>query len=142
KGAGAPFIDKKTATERLTKYYQVDYIPVNYKRFEMETNGLRDILRNANAHGIYTVVVNMPRSQANDDILPDDFKTKYLNALTGICAESHVTYLNFRDNSFTDDDFSDGLHLTANGSKKFLNVLFEGLRSDKETSQTMQRIKW
>jgi hypothetical protein len=120
---------RKQAAEVMNGYYKKSYLPVNYPKFRYELDALTDIISDCQRHGIKLVIVNMPRAQFNRVMLPDEFNTKYNQALENVCAKNKVKLFNFETSPlFVVEDFSDGVHLTRDGGRKFNQLLAETLK--------------
>jgi hypothetical protein len=120
---------RKEAADVMNEYYQKSYLPVNYSRFKYEFKALTDLIADCHDHNISLVVVNMPRAKFNRDMLPDQFNAKYRQSLQQTCQNSQVQMLDFETSSLFDpEDFSDGVHLTRDGGRKFNQLLAETLK--------------
>lgn len=117
-------IAHKPKVEGPTTMYRERYLPVNYKRMSIEMVALSRILETCNQHGIAPVLINMPRTRANQQLLPQSFRTLYESQLRDACARHNTVLLDYaEDPRFADDDFLDTVHLTPDGASKLFKIL-------------------
>jgi len=126
--------------ELLMNYYKGEYAPLNYKRFDVQMTALEKTLQFAKKNDILPIVVNMPRGSGNDALLPADFKARYADTLADLCKRQGVTLYNFMGTSeFTaDDNFSDAVHLSNSGARKFIELLSHKLAADSAVCKKLQ----
>jgi hypothetical protein len=135
--------NKQEATEKLNDYYRREYIPLNYKRFEKEMSALDETLKLAASNNIVAFVVNMPRGQMNEDLLPASFKQQYQERLASESQLNSAHYFNFeQDPRFTAEDFIDGVHLTSQGAMKFLNLLVQSIEGNDSARKRIKQLSW
>jgi hypothetical protein len=103
--------------------YPARYLPIDYRRFSIETVALDKILQTCNQNNIIPIVVNMPRTRANEALLPESFRALYRSKLQESCSSNTATLFDYgQDAQFTDDDFTDTVHLTPAGASKLFKV--------------------
>jgi hypothetical protein len=125
--------ESKTEKENAIADYRFRYLPVNYKRLDIEMKGLETILKESTRAGIITVVVNMPRGKENEGILPATFTSMFARRLALTCRNSGTPFVDFQDGSdFTADDFKDTVHLTPSGGAKLFELLSDRLAASSE----------
>jgi hypothetical protein len=115
---------KSLALKKMLSYYRNAYLPLNHDRMTHELQSLNKLLDEATQNKILTVVVNMPRGSLNEALLPADFACTYKDMLRRTCQAHAVKFTDFQDNpEFSDEDYTDGVHLSPKGSAKFYTLL-------------------
>lgn len=112
-----------------------------YKNLKLETfNGqmqfLSDILQTAKSRDIHVVLVAMPITDANRNLLSDSTWKLYCDRLRTL-AVANADCTTFFDmqatGSFKTDDFRDTLHLHSGGGAKLLDKIVQVMAADKPT---------
>ena len=71
---------------------------------------------------INVLVVNMPLTKANRNLLTVEFQKDFNKAISTIIAQHKARYLDLsNDHEFTNDDFADSAHLNAIGGRKLFS---------------------
>lgn len=113
------------------KVYDTSYNPVDTKRFERERNYLFKTVAYCRDHNILPVIVNMPRTKRNQEILPAWFQAEYMKALTDASAQFDAPFFDLNsDPNFAESDFRDSVHLNGDGGLKVFNLLTAKLSKD------------
>lgn len=130
-GSGQETKASQTMKENTIADYRFRYLPVNYKRLDIEMKALETILKESSRAGIIPVVVNMPRGKENEEILPENFRDTFVRRLALICKNNCTRFVDFQaGNDFGADDFKDTVHLTPGGGAKFFALLTDRLAAD------------
>jgi hypothetical protein len=90
--------------------------PANY---EAQMSYFKDYLNFLSDQGVRVLVVGMPLTELNRDILPGDFWQEFRGRLLLSCGSAGAEWLDLSDSrDFNNDDFVDTVHLNADGGVK------------------------
>lgn len=116
--------DERERWEVSRKEYVERYQHLDKKRIDSCFKFLRRLLRLCVNNKIHVIVVNMPLSAVNVNLLPTGFYEKFEHDLEQTAAESNAEYIDcHRLNLFHHDDFFDTAHLNQNGAVKLSEQL-------------------
>lgn len=111
--------------EDLNNYKKV-YLPVNDKCFETQRTYLQKLLKQCQDTHTPVLIVNMPLTRQNKDILPPELWARYFAMVKGLCTKYGASYYDADDQAgYTLADFEDSCHMNAQGGKKFYNAVLE-----------------
>ncbi|MBS1989168.1 MAG: hypothetical protein JSS83_01550 [Cyanobacteria bacterium SZAS LIN-3] len=126
-------IDDNIGSEKLKEYsvseYKGRYLPVNRKKWSVELGCFKDLIAFCGEKKIPLIIVNMPLTERNLAVLPDDFKNEYESTVGKICRDAErqnprFGYVDLRhDNRFELSDFRDTVHMRSPGGKKLADLL-------------------
>lgn len=109
----------------LPTYKQV-YQPVNCKLFEIQSSYLTKLLKLCQTNHISALIVNMPLTEANKKLLPDDAWCKYKSFLDSTTQRYNASYLDAdQPGVYSMADFEDSCHMNSRGGRKFYKMLIE-----------------
>ncbi len=104
--------------------YRKRYNPPNYLRYEQEMERLAYLLDNCRQKQIAAVVVNMPITTTNRELIPGRLLQRYEKDLSSHARQHDAFYVDLSQNpTFTADDFLDTVHVNPQGGKKVLDEL-------------------
>ena len=115
--------------------YKRRYRGIGEKDISLQKSFLSKTLATCNDRGIKVVLVNMPLTQTNRNLLPLGFYDDYRTSITAIASRYKCTeFLDLGDsNIFKDHDYWDTAHLNNLGGHKLLNciepAILKGLRA-------------
>lgn len=116
--------------EDLENYRNV-YLPVNDKCFETQRTYLEKLLKECQDSHIPILIVNMPLTKQNKDILPAELWSRYFATVKGLCTKYGASYYDADDqSSYTLADFEDSCHMNAQGGKKFYKTVLEPISTN------------
>jgi hypothetical protein len=120
--------------EFYTANYKIRYLPIDWQRWNSEIIAFQSIVGLCISQHIPFLVVEMPLSKQNRDLLPLEFINKHRQQLTNItssCSKSDdVVRLDlFADDKFTLNDYMDTVHLRSNGGMKLANDIAETVKN-------------
>ncbi len=102
--------------------YRKRYNPANYLRYEQEMERLAYLLDNCKQRQITAVVVNMPITTTNRELIPERLLQRYERDLASSSRKHDAIYVDLSQNPiFTADDFLDTVHVNPQGGKKVLD---------------------
>jgi len=112
--------------------YKIRYLPIDWTRWRLETDALQQIIQFCNNERTPLLVVAMPLSSENRDLLPRDFVSKHramLQKLTtsGPQIDSTVLLDLYDSNQFSIDDYMDTVHLRSCGGIKLARQIHKQL---------------
>lgn len=109
-------------------HYKMRYYPPNVKLYNQHEHNFGEMIRLAHENGIPLVVVNMPITAPNRDLVDPTLRERYYKFLKDTTDKYHVTYMDMDDHSmFSLTDFEDCSHLNGRGAKKFFTALAQNL---------------
>ncbi|HEY9678210.1 MAG TPA: hypothetical protein V6C76_09385 [Drouetiella sp.] len=121
----AGFMLNGSAEERWsnsTKEYRRRYHGIGDKDLSIQEGFLNKVLTVCAERHIKVVLVNMPLSQKNRDLLPPDFYKAFRAKVGEIANRPNVKFVDLGDSpEFTEDDFWDTAHLNHLGGHKLVN---------------------
>ena len=121
----AGYLSAAMTDERWTnsaKEYRARYRDIENKDLTVQMGFLQRTLTLCKERGIKVVLVNMPLSDTNRDLLPSSFYADFRHRLGNLAEQSGNTqYVDLGDASeFNHNDFWDTAHLNFNGGHKLL----------------------
>jgi hypothetical protein len=115
--------------------YRGRYLPIDKERWNQEINSLKQFTQFCQEQNIPLLIVAMPITQRNRNLLPPEFLQKHMQAVQDL-SKSKALLLNLMDdNRFGKTDFSDTVHLRTDGGVKFSEILSEEI--EKHQSQLL-----
>lgn len=104
--------------------YKRRYNPPNHLRYEQELERLGHLLEAARQKDIAVVVVNMPITDTNRELIPKALFKRYQSDLAFYAEKYGATYVDLSNNDiFVAEDFLDTVHVNPVGGKKVLDEL-------------------
>ncbi len=121
--------DPKILWRKSVDEYHMRYQKFNQFQFAKQEQFLKDTLVTCNKRGIQVLLVNMPLTQANLDLMPPGLYDKYLHSVKAIASENSVPLLDLSADKFDKRCFYDTVHLNEIGAKALLERLTASIRS-------------
>lgn len=119
--------------EFYTANYKIRYLPIDWQRWQLESAALEQIVEFCQSQKVPLLIVAMPLSKSNRDLLPDDFISKHKSMLAKEVANKHTDKSNqvssaalldlFDSDQFKIDDYMDTVHLRSCGGMKLARQL-------------------
>jgi hypothetical protein len=125
-------VDDLVGSQALKEYsvneYRGRYLPINTKKWPLEVSCLKQIIALCDLKKVPLIVVNMPLTERNLDILPASFRSQYENTIRVNCTprkgSTNLVFLDLRqDKRFELNDFRDTVHMRSTGGKKLADLL-------------------
>jgi hypothetical protein len=127
-------IDDAIGSEAMKQYsvgeYHGRYLPINNAKWPVEVGCLKQIITYCKTKQIPLVLVNMPLTERNLAVLPDDFRVRYEKTIGTVCADakaesnSTLSFVDLRnDRRFVVTDFRDTCHMRSVGGKKLAEII-------------------
>ena len=121
-------VDPDRFTNNLDEY-RMRYHTVNWDTFACQTKFFVDLLKLTRTHNVKVLVVAMPITSVNRQLLPDYVFTAYKENLRVLSKSYGAQFVDLDDtHSFNDQDFLDTVHLNATGGSKFLKLISNYVR--------------
>lgn len=106
------------------------YRPANNDRFEKEKAAFQKMLAVCKEKGIRMIVVNMPLTKENKDIVPKKLLARYQNEICAMPAEYGDEMLDLdASGEFQLSDFYDSAHVNAQGGKKVQELMVSSAKT-------------
>jgi hypothetical protein len=104
--------------------YRMRYKAFKPKLFNMQIGFLEKLLRYCEQQRINVVLVNMPLTQDNVELMPAGFYAHYSSSVQQLASKYHASVWDFQDTkTFPKTLFSDSVHLNGKGGMRFFEVL-------------------
>ncbi len=113
----------KNLADQLADYSK-RYNPPDWKRFDYELDQLTALVKLCKQNNVDILFVNMPITQKNRALYPDDYYNRYLTEVSNLAKRENLGFINFQDSlKLVDGDFLDAVHLDSTGGAKFQDAL-------------------
>ena len=104
--------------------YKARYRKPNWDTFTCQSSFFLDTLKIARDNNVKVLVVAMPITSVNRDLLPGYIFNLYKNNLRVLSKSFSADFLDLGSNPcFTDQDFGDTVHLSTSGSTKMVRLI-------------------
>ncbi len=123
-----PKMDAYGRTNKLEDIanFRRNYAKVDGKLFDQQIEYFTKTLDMCNQHDVPMVIVNMPLTKYNRDLIDKSVYDKYLTSVTEISKQHRIPFIDMDDSEqFTLSDFYDSTHLNESGGKKLFTALSE-----------------
>lgn len=130
-GADKPNFGPKINTLNDLEQYRQSYNPPNYSLFEKQKSYLANMLQLAQTQQVQVILVNMPLTAQNKQLLVPGLHRQYLNSMRSMCDSYGASFYNLDNGNYTLDDFEDSCHMNRQGGLKFFATLVNTLQQDK-----------
>ncbi|MCA9805328.1 MAG: hypothetical protein KC777_25335 [Cyanobacteria bacterium HKST-UBA02] len=110
--------------ENSKQEYQKRYKNIDLDKLSLQMSFMDGLLKVCQERGIKVVLVNMPLTATNRDIMPAGFYDSYRSELSKIAGQRGAELADFgSDTSFEDGDYWDTCHLSYQGGFKLMDKL-------------------
>ncbi|MBK9205187.1 MAG: DUF1574 family protein [Candidatus Obscuribacter sp.] len=121
-----------------TAEYRGRYRKINAKQFALQMQYLERILTLAQKNKIEVILVNMPLTAENINLMPANFYSDYLKQVQTLAKRDGCTLVDLNSASlFPKNKFADSVHLNNRGGKHFFEVLIKELAQDVNTRKML-----
>lgn len=125
--------------DNLSEYRQ-RYKKLKWDTFLTQLHFMQETLKTARERGTHVVVVSMPITDVNRELISDSAWNLYRNSLHAVATATGASFIDFSESAcFNRKDFCDTVHLHARGGRKFLDLLTEQL-VDNQRVKTALRV--
>ena len=116
-----PYVDNSSEYRNRYRKYR-EY------QFAEQLGYLEKLLKLAKANNTEVILVNMPLTQANMNLMPSGFYQNYYNRVENLAKLNGARLLDLNDQKlFPIEYFGDGVHMNTRGGKRFFEVLVDKL---------------
>ncbi len=115
------------------KEYRSRYKGIGDRDISVQMSCLDKTLKLCQERGIKVVLINLPLTTANQQLMPDRFYDRFAGQLAAAAAQhkENVTYFDLaQDKRFTDYDFWDTVHMNQLGGAKLLDLIVPSISKD------------
>lgn len=111
-----------------SKEYRMRYQPFKQKIFNTQSKYMDKFLTLAKQKGFRVIMVNMPLTKENTNLLPAGVYDKFVERVRELAQNNGATFIDCnRDGLFTKADFCDPVHLHGPGGQKLLRVIADSI---------------
>ncbi len=122
-----PKMDPERFTRNLNEY-KLRYGKVNWDTFACQSQFFLDFLKTAREKNINVLVLAMPVTSVNRQLLPEYVFTAYKQNLSVLTKTYGATFIDLDSSGkFSDEDFGDTVHLSTTGSIKLIHAIAESI---------------
>lgn len=108
--------------------YRKRYQPLKMKDFNMQLGYFEKFLSFCDQQGISVMLVNMPLTQDNINLMPPGAYDLYKKSVGDLAAKYHTQFVDLQDTKTFDKSlYCDTAHMTGKGGLKFFNALADKL---------------
>jgi hypothetical protein len=120
--------------------YRKRYKHLNTKTFLTQFQFLVKSVEEARSRGVHVVIVAMPITDLNRELIPDQAWNLYRNSVKTVATACGASFVDFSESAcFNRKDFSDTVHLHARGGRKFLDLLIEQMCDDQRLMAALRK---
>lgn len=109
-----------------TANYKIRYLPIDWQRWRLESEALGQIVEFCQQRKVPLLIVAMPLTSSNRDLLPSDFISKHQSMLERLFnnnQDSAVLLDLFASDQFNIEDYMDTVHLRSCGGIKLAKMI-------------------
>jgi len=111
---------------KTTQQYVRSYHPINNRMVSEQFEYFSRMLDMTREKGVNILVVNMPLSRANKELIPPEYYRDYLSRLKTACAEREIQFVDYNNAAWDDNDnFIDTVHIKPEKSQVFIEALMK-----------------
>lgn len=120
KWLAGPFDKSQAQWSDNTQEYKARYNPLNRKIWNAQIKYYEKALAYFHDNHIRTYIVNMPITQANEDLMPDGMYSMYQKATSELAQKYGASYVDMNDKKlFPQSNFRDTVHMNGLGATRF-----------------------
>lgn len=135
----------KPSTEETRKFsdanaceYKKRYAKLNWRTFTHQMKFLADIMTTAKERGTQVVIISMPITDINRDLLEKGTWETYKTSLKVLTQSKGASFIDLGDSKkFAISDFMDTVHLHSAGGMKLLDILAERTAKDRKVMSAL-----
>jgi len=118
--------------------YRKRYKTLKWETFLSQMQFLTDIIDTANQRGTHVVVVAMPITDINRNLISDNAWNEYKTRLEKLAHSKGATYIDmYATKAFPLSDFGDTVHLHSGGGARLLDMLAKELAKNHEVTAAL-----
>ena len=121
--------------EKTQQEYIRRYNPAKPKLIDSEFGYLEKLIALCQTKHIQLILVNMPLSQSNKDLMPKDLYINYNQRLHKVVTDNKLELIDLNDKQWSiESNYVDGVHLTPQASQSFLSCILERVSTENSNS--------
>jgi hypothetical protein len=110
--------------QQTRQQYSIRYNPARTEMIDAQFAYLQKLMQLCEKQNIPLLVVNMPLSDENRELMPPGFYSDYLTRLRGVCGDNDIQFADLNNTPWnTNSNFVDTVHLKPEISNEFVNTL-------------------
>ncbi|MBX9939146.1 MAG: DUF1574 domain-containing protein [Candidatus Obscuribacterales bacterium] len=124
-----PYVDNSSEyRNRYRKYRET--------QFAEQLGYLEKLLKLAKENNVEVILVNMPLTESNMNLMPSGFYQNYYSRVENLAKVNGANLLDLNDHKlFPIEYFGDGVHMNTRGGKRFFEVLVDKLFETEATAR-------
>lgn len=132
-----PYIKAQARYANNLDQYRYRYLPFKPKIYLTQLSYLEKLVKFAHDNGIEMVLVNMPITKENMDIMPPNFYNIYKKDVLAVAGKYNAQIIDLNDQKrFPKEYFEDSVHLNGLGAVNFFEVLADKFSSARAIAHT------
>lgn len=113
---------------KTTQQYVRSYHPVSKKMVDEQFAYFNQMLDMSRAKNVDLMVVNMPLSRSNKELIPAEYYADYLNRLKTACAARDIQFIDYNNAAWDENsNFIDTVHISPEKSLAFVETLMKAV---------------
>jgi hypothetical protein len=113
------------SVEETVIEYRHHYDPIDLKRYGVQLFYFSKLADTCQTNDISLIVVNMPLSRKNRNLIPAGFYSRYLNDLQETCSKKNAAFIDLQAETWDDDsNYTDTVHIRPTAVPRFIDELF------------------
>lgn len=113
---------------KTTQQYVRSYHPINKKMVDEQFAYFNQMLDMSRKKNVDLMVVNMPLSRANKELIPPEYYADYLNRLKTACAARDIQFIDYNNAAWDENsNFIDTVHIRPEKSLAFVETLMKAV---------------
>ncbi|HIA54261.1 MAG TPA: hypothetical protein EYN91_19580 [Candidatus Melainabacteria bacterium] len=118
--------------------YKKRYSRLNWRTFCHQMKFLADLMNTARERGTQVVLISMPITDINRDLLEKGTWDSYKKSLKVLAQSKDATFIDLGDSKqFSTSDFMDTVHLHSGGGMKLLDIVAERAAKDRRVMSAL-----
>ncbi len=118
--------------------YKKRYAHLNWRTFAHQMKFLADLMNTARERGTQVILVSMPITELNRDLLEKGTWEVYKKNLKVLAQSKDATFVDLGDSKqFSISDFMDTVHLHSGGGMKLLDIVAEKAAKDRKVMSAL-----
>lgn len=120
------------------KEYKKRYAKLNWRTYTHQMKFLSDLMNSARERGTQVVLISMPITDLNRDLLEAGTWKMYRQSLKVLAQSKDATFIDLGDSKqFALNDFMDTVHLHSGGGMKLLDIVAEKAAKDRRVMSAL-----
>ncbi len=130
--------ETRTFDNANLKEYKKRYAKLNWRTFTHQMKFLADLMNTARDRGTQVILISMPITDLNRDLLEKGTWDSYKRSLKVLAQSKDATFVDLGDSKqFALSDFMDTVHLHSGGGMKLLDIVAEKASKDRRVMSAL-----